>query len=339
MSSTSRGRRRAPRPEYWPAFVDVLTNLLLVFIFLISLFALVQFFLGQELSGKDTMLSQLRAQLAQLSAMLSLGREDNATLTANIASLKIDLANAEAEKTRLQGVVDAQAAAIGNANAVSAQLDEQKKVSSDALAQVELLNQQIAALREQLAAIQAALDASEAKNKDAEVKIADLGSRLNIALAQRVRDLERYRSDFFGKLRDILGNRPGVRIVGDRFVFQSEVLFPSGSDQLNPDGQAEIVKLAGALLDLDKQIPKDIAWVMRVDGHTDKRPITNSRFKSNWELSAARAIAVVQLLISKGVPPNRLVAAGFAENQPLEQGDSEEILARNRRIELKITER
>ena len=178
------------------------------------------------------------------------------------------------------------------------------------------------------------------KQSDAQLRIADLGQRLNVALAQRVQELSRYRSDFFGKLRDILGNRPDIRVVGDRFVFQSEVFFDSGAATLRPDGRAELDKLAGAVLDLQKQIPSDIPWVLRVDGHTDVRPVgPTSPFKSNWDLSAARAISVVQYLISKDVPPARLAAAGFGEYQPIDPGTSQEALAHNRRIELKLTER
>jgi len=173
-----------------------------------------------------------------------------------------------------------------------------------------------------------------------QLRISDLGQRLNVALAQRVQELSRYRSDFFGKLRDILGNRPDIRVVGDRFVFQSEVFFDSGAATLRPEGRAELDKLGGAILDLEKQIPTDIPWVLRVDGHTDVRPVRpTSPFKSNWDLSAARAISVVQYLISKGVSPMRLAAAGFGEFQPIDPGTSEEALAHNRRIELKLTER
>ena len=159
------------------------------------------------------------------------------------------------------------------------------------------------------------------KDKESQARIADLGQRLNVALAQRVQELSRYRSDFFGRLRAILGNRPDIRIVGDRFVFQSEVFFDAGQAVLKPEGRAELDKLAAALLELEKQIPGDIAWVLRVDGHTDVRPIASAQFPSNWELSAARAISVVQYLISKGVSPQRLVAAGFGEFQPLDTGD------------------
>jgi chemotaxis protein MotB len=208
------------------------------------------------------------------------------------------------------------------------------------MAQIENLNEQIGALRRQIAALEDALGASEKKEGAAQLRIADLGQRLNVALAQRVQELSRYRSDFFGKLRDILGNRPDIRVVGDRFVFQSEVFFDSGAATVRPEGRAELDKLAGAILDLQKQIPSDIPWVLRVDGHTDVRPVsTASPFKSNWDLSAARAISVVQYLISKGVPPDRLAAAGFGEYQPIDPGTNEEALAHNRRIELKLTER
>jgi len=167
-----------------------------------------------------------------------------------------------------------------------------------------------------------------------------LGKRLNVALAQRVQELNRYRSDFFGRLREILGNRDDIRIVGDRFVFQSEVLFPSGSDNLNPAGLGEMTKLAKALVELGKDIPKEIDWVLRVDGHTDNIPLSgNGRIKDNWELSSARATSVVRYLVKQNVPANRLVAAGFGEYQPLDLADTDEARNKNRRIELKLTEK
>ncbi len=202
------------------------------------------------------------------------------------------------------------------------------------------MNQQIAALRSQIAAIEGALQASEAKDDASQAKIADLGRRLNVALAQRVQELNRYRSDFFGRLREILSDRENIRIVGDRFVFQSEVLFPSGGSDLNPEGQTEMAKLATALLDLAKEIPAEINWVLRVDGHTDDVQLSGiGRFRDNWELSSARATSVVKFLISKGVPADRLVAAGFGEYQPIAPGESQEARAQNRRIELKLTEK
>jgi chemotaxis protein MotB len=202
-----------------------------------------------------------------------------------------------------------------------------------------LLNQQIAALRRQLASLEEALDVSDKRDKESQARLADLGARLNVALAQRVQELSRYRSEFFGRLRVILGNRSDIRIVGDRFVFQSEVFFDAGQAILQGEGRAELDKLATALVELEKQVPPEIAWVLRVDGHTDARPIASAQFPSNWELSSARAISVVQYLISKGISPQRLVAAGFGEFQPLDTAQNDDAYRRNRRIELKLTER
>jgi chemotaxis protein MotB len=260
-----------------------------------------------------------------------------------LAQLRSTLAVAESERDRYKGLYESAgngaSDAQGKVTALTGQLDDQKKLTGRALAQVEVLNQQIAALRRQLAALEAALDASEKKDKESQARISDLGQRLNVALAKRVQELSRYRSDFFGRLRTILGNRPDIRVVGDRFVFQSEVLFDTASAVLRPAGRAELDGLATALIELEKKIPPEIAWVLRVDGHTDIRPTTGTAFKSNWELSSARAISVVQYLISKGVSPQRLVAAGFGEFQPIDPRHTEEAYSRNRRIELKLTER
>ncbi len=231
------------------------------------------------------------------------------------------------------------AGAGGQAAAAQTALDQEKQISARAASQIDILNQQIAALRRQLAAIEDALAASETRDKASQAQIADLGSRLNVALAQKVQELARYRSDFFGRLRQILGERPGVRVVGDRFVFQSEVLFDTGQAAVNPAGHAELDQLASAVITLEREIPPDLNWVMRVDGHTDQRPIRSPQFPSNWDLSAARAIAVVQYLASRGVDPHRLVAAGFGEYQPLDGASGDEAMRRNRRIELKLTER
>jgi len=334
--------RRDRGVDYWPGFVDALSTLLLGIIFLLSIFAVVQFYLSQEVTGKDTALQRLNAQIAQLTDLLSLEKTGRSNLEEQLASFRSNLAATESERDRLRGLAEGAgnaAAAQGKANQLASQLDLEKQSVARALAQVEILNQQIAALRRQLGAIEAALETSEKRDRDSQTRIADLGQRLNLALAQRVQELQRYRSDFFGRLRTVLGNRPDVRIVGDRFVFQSEVFFDAGQAVLKPEGRAEIEKIASALLELEKQIPADIGWVMRVDGHTDLRPITNVQFPSNWELSAARAIAVVQYMISLGVSPQRLVAAGFGEFQPLDTEKTEDAFRRNRRIELKLTER
>jgi chemotaxis protein MotB len=335
--------RRERGIDYWPGFVDALSTLILGIIFLLTVFVVIQFVMSQEITGKDTVLTRLNAQIAQLTELLSLEKTGKVSLEDQLAQMRANLTAIETDRDRLKGLYDGlssgAATAQGRAGELNAQLESQRQVSARALSQVELLNQQIAALRRQLSALETALDASEKKDKDSQTRIADLGQRLNLALAQRVQELSRYRSDFFGRLRAILGNRPDIRVVGDRFVFQSEVFFDAGQAVLKPEGRAELDKLAAALLDLEKQIPSDIAWVLRVDGHTDVRPIASLQFPSNWELSASRAIAVVKYLMSKGVSPDRLVAAGFDEFQPIDPGTTEEAYSRNRRIELKLTER
>lgn len=337
--------RRDSGMNYWPGFVDALSTLVLGVIFLLTIFVVVEFFLSQEVSGKDTALAQLNATIAKLNDDLALEKSGKLSLEDEIARMRASLASTESERDRLKSAAEgpgtgaAAAEAQSKANELSAALDSQKQLSARAAAQVEILNQQIDALRRQLSALQQALDASEKKGQQAQEKIADLGQRLNVALAQRVQELSRYRSDFFGRLRAILGDRPDIRIVGDRFVFQSEVLFDAGQATLKPEGRAEMDKIAGAIAELEKQIPSDIAWVLRVDGHTDSRPIATSQFSSNWQLSAARAITVVQYLVSKGISPQHLVAAGFGEFQPLDTDKTEEAYRKNRRIELKLTER
>jgi chemotaxis protein MotB len=315
--------------------------LLLGIIFLLTVFVVIQFYLTQEMSGKDTALSRLNLQIAELQRILGLEKSGRQSAEEEIALLRSNLATAEDERDRFRSLFEGNAPgdAQSKAAALSTALDAEKKITGRALAQVEALNQQIAALRRQLAALQEALDATSAKDKDSQAQIADLGQRLNVALAQRVQELSRFRSDFFGRLRAILGDRPDIRIVGDRFVFQSEVFFDSAAAVLKPEGRAELDPLATALLDLETRIPGEIAWVLRVDGHTDIRPINSAAFKSNWDLSSARAISVVQYLISRGVSPQHLVAAGFGEFQPIDNERTDEAYSRNRRIELKLTER
>ncbi len=340
----ARTRRSEPGMNYWPGFVDALSTLILGIIFLLTVFVVVQFYLQQEVQGKDTALQRLNAQIAQLTDLLSLEKTGKADLENQLAELRATLSTAQSERDKFKGLAEGEgagvAAAQGKASALTKELQGQKTISARALAQVEVLNQQIAALRRQLAAIETALNATEEKNKQQQSRITDLGQRLNVALAQKVQELTKYRSDFFGKLRQILGNRPDMRIVGDRFVLQSEVFFDTGKADLKAAGTAELDKVASALLQLEQQIPANIAWVLRVDGHTDVRPVgAGGQFKSNWDLSAARAISVVQYLIAKGVNPKRLVAAGFGEFQPIDPSNTEEAYRRNRRIEFKLTER
>lgn len=337
-------RRRVANVDYWPGFVDALSTLLLAIMFLLSVFVLAQFLLSSEITGKDKVLNRLNSQIAELTSLLSLERGDKQDLEDSIASLQSSLTTNESERSRLADLLAADSGVSAQATSkigqLSGALDDEKQLSQRALSQVELLNQQIAALRRQIGALEDALDASESSDRESQTKISDLGKRLNIALAQRVQELNRYRSDFFGRLREILSDRQDIRIVGDRFVFQSEVLFSSGGADLNPDGQQAMLKVAQALLQIGSEIPDDIGWVLRVDGHTDDVPLSGTgRIKDNWELSQARALSVVKYFISQGIPAQRLVAAGFGEFQPLELEDTDEARSKNRRIELKLTER
>ncbi|MDH6231123.1 chemotaxis protein MotB [Mesorhizobium soli] len=337
-------RRSDRRIDYWPGFVDALSTLLLAIMFLLSVFVLAQFLLSREITGKDQVLNRLNSQINELTQLLALEKSNTQDAQDSLANLQASLSAAEAEKSRLEQLLSqgagAGAAADARIGTLSGELDNQRQISQRALSQVELLNQQISALRKQIAALEDALGASEAKDRESNTKIADLGRRLNVALAQRVQELNRYRSDFFGRLREILSDRENIRIVGDRFVFQSEVLFPIGSDVINDAGRTEMKKLADAIIELQKEIPPEINWVLRVDGHTDDRPLSGTgRYRDNWELSSARATSVVKFLIENGVPANRLVAAGFGEYQPLDTAGTDEARSRNRRIELKLTER
>jgi chemotaxis protein MotB len=341
MASLSRSRR-TQATNYWPGFVDALSSLLLVIIFLLSLFMLTQFFLGQEIQGKDSAMSRLNSQIAELTELLQLERSNSDELASDLTTLQATLGTMTAERDALQsqiaGFGGGDDGKDGQIAALSSDLEEQRELSAEAAAQVSLLNQQLSALRTQIAALEEALGASEQRASESRTQVADLGRRLNVALAQRVQDLSRYRSDFFGRLREILEGRSDVRIVGDRFVFQSEVLFGAGEADIAPAGLAELGKLAEAVKQLETEIPDDVNWVLRIDGHTDSRPINTPEFPSNWELSAARAIAVAKYLISQGVSARHLVPAGFGEFSPIDGGDTPEAYARNRRIEFKLTE-
>jgi len=445
-------RRRGPSGETlnpWPGYVDALSTLLMVIIFVLLVFVLAQAFLSVALSGRDQALDRLNRQMTELSDMLSLERGRSTDLRATIAQLNKELQvatlardtlnqqlstvraaqdkllaerdslkserdklaarltdtdlqtqTAQARNEQLQSQLAAAQADLDAMRKQAAELDrtvqadkatieaklsdlakmaeqvqalsalrdelekqvqdaavratteeqrrqaaavelaDEKKFSESAKAQIALMTQQVEQLRQQLASVQAMLNASEASSKDKDVQIANLGQRLNAALAQKVEELQRYRSEFFGRLREVLANRPGIQVVGDRFVFQSEVLFPVGSAELTQAGQEQINQLASTLKEIEKQIPPDVNWLLRVDGHADKQPISGvGQWTSNWELSAGRAITVVKLLLQDGIPPNRLAATGFADYQPLDPADTPEAYAKNRRIEIRLTDR
>ena len=377
MSLRRRGGTETLNP--WPGYVDALSTLLMVIIFVLLVFVLAQAFLSVSLSGKDRALDQLNRQMAELTDMLSLEKGHNAQLQASVAGLTHDLQAATGTRDRLQAQLGSLHAALADSGArqsalqserdrLAAQLadntlqaqsaeartkqiqqqladttgkaDSATQSEQAAAAQLALMTRQLEQLRLQLAQVSAALDLSEKSARDKDAQITNLGSRLNTALAAKVEELQRYRSDFFAKLRDLLANRPGVQTVGDRFVFQSEVLFPTGSADLTPAGQDEIRTLAATIKQIATEIPADQPWILRVDGHADRNPTTRGGpFISNWELSSQRAINVVKLLIAEGVPASHLAATGFAEYQPLDNADTPEAFAKNRRIELRLTDR
>jgi chemotaxis protein MotB len=335
--------RRGEKIDYWPGFVDALSTLLLAIIFVLSIFVLSQFMLSQELTGRDEAMQRLNRQLKEISDLLALERSGRRTLEELLSSTQTTLGQSEEEQRRLRTLVEKGSEGAATADQRVAQLasllTSEKDAMARAVAQIALLNQQLQALRKQLAVLEAALNVSEKSERESQAKISELGARLNIALAQRVQELTRYRSEFFGRLRTVLAGRSDIRVVGDRFVFQSELFFAAGRAEIKPEALPELDKLAAAVLDIAREIPPDINWILRVDGHTDSRPISSAAFRSNWDLSAARAIAVVNYLVSKGMPANRVAATGFAEFQPLDEADSDEARQRNRRIEFKLTER
>jgi chemotaxis protein MotB len=420
--------------DAWPGYVDALSTLLMVIIFVLLVFVLAQAFLTVALSGRSHELDKANQQLSALADALSLERGKSAELQVSVSQLSQQLAATGAQRdklasqfadanlrvqaatvanTRLQSQVttangqasaaqaqladaqsqlaemkkqiadldrtvsvgkdtlqaklsdlatltnqtralaalrdelekqaqDAAARAMTEQQrreAVQVQLGDEKKLGDSARAQIALLNQQIDQLKAQLSSIAASLDVAQQQGKDKDIQIANLGQKLNVALAAKVEELQQYRSEFFGKLRTLLANRSGITIVGDRFVFQSEVLFPVGSADLTPAGVAQMTTLAVTIKDIATEIPTDLHWVLRVDGHTDPQPVKGGQFASNWELSAERAITVVKLLIADGVPADHLAATAFGEYQPFGPGDAPDAYAKDRRIELRLTDR
>lgn len=376
MTTLASRRRRAV--DFWPGFVDALSSLLMVLVFLLMIFTIGQFVLSDALSGRDQALARLNAELAQLAEVLSMERaaklkaegevkELSASLLATgneRDALRLRLDETSASLTQSQAQLEASDAEVARLGADIAALTELKRqleseiasrlaelettrdklsvqteLSAKSAAQVELLNRQLAALRQQLDEIAAALELQRAATLAKDLEIENLGRQLNLALADKVNQLARYRSDFFGKLRELLGNRDDIVVVGDRFVVPAGLLFPSGSDQLQSTALPQLDRIAQTLREVTAEIPSDIDWVLRIDGHTDRQPINTGRFPSNWELSSARAIAIVKHLVAAGIPAHRLTANGFGEFHPLDRGDDPVALARNRRIEIQLTNR
>ena len=379
------GNARRVENFTWPGFVDALATLLMVIIFVLMVFVLIQVNLAYRVSGQDATLGEMRQQLASLGELLNIERRASADLAANLAQITSQLgaSNADREelRTKLLNVQKSLQARMADINrltarhtdtqaaltAARASLEErlgalqlaegqlamtqaQNQSAGDKIkvleaettaskAEVFQLTNTLAALRlriEELTGLLAEKDRQASRDK---VAIANLGKSLNNALANRVQELQRFRSEFFGRLRDVLKDRDDVEIVGDRFVFQSEVLFAQGEAKIGSEGQEQLAKLAVALADIADKIPSDINWVLQVDGHTDDVPIRAGRYADNWDLSTERALSVVRYLNQRGLPANRLAAAGYGEYQPLDSANSDDARRKNRRIELKITQR
>ena len=328
---------QADSADHWPGFVDALATLLLVIVFLLAVFTAGQFALSQALTGRDEQLAALNARLATLAEELNIAQSENEQLNLRISGLETERDTLSAQNDALNQTIIGLQEGLAAANA---SLEAEQEISAEAMATIALLNNQMAALRQELARLNETLNASEAREAELEAEVVNLGRRLNAALASEVARLAAYRSDFFGRLMEILGNRSGVSVVGDRFVFETDILFDSGSATLSEDGQAGLAPIAAAIIQLTDEIPTDLDWVIRVDGHTDRVPLGPSLpFNSNWELSTARSLSVVYYFEAQGVPPERLLAAGFGEHYPISDGRTAADYARNRRIELKLTDR
>ena len=385
MALSRLGNTRRSENFTWPGFVDALASLLMVIIFVLMVFVLIQANLVYRVSGQDATLGEMRQQLASLSELLNIERRASADLAADLAQLQIQLDSSETERGALTQQLALVQAALGTRtseltaltskqaeteaalNAARDALDErlralqmvegqlaltearnrtqQQKMqdleaqTTASKAEVAQMTLVLAGLRQRIEELSALLAEKDQQAKDDQIAIANLGKSLNNALASRVQELQQFRSEFFGRLRDVLKGRDDVQIVGDRFVFQSEVLFAPGQADIGATGQQQLSQLAVALADIAAKIPDDINWVLQVDGHTDNLPVRAGRYADNWDLSTERALSVVRFLVSQGVPAARLAATGYGEFQPLTSGDTTEDRRLNRRIELKITQR
>jgi chemotaxis protein MotB len=381
MALSRLGIRNRPGDFTWPGFVDALASLLMVFVFVLMVFVLIQANLAYRLSGQDASLSALRQELAQLGELLSLEREagsvlsadlartsaqlaiaeeQNNSLTAQLEQLTRQLASESADKRRLQADLDSEKAALADLQArslartkafeeqlsqtsqrLAAQtqsLGQQTRRADTASAEVARLTTAMESLRSELSRLRALLAEREKQAEEDKIAIANLGKALNSALANKVQELRRFRSEFFGRLRDVLEGRSDVKIVGDRFVFQSEVLFAPGQASIGEEGQKQLAQIAAALTEIIREIPDDIPWILQIDGHTDDVPVSGV-YADNWDLSTERALSVVRFMIREGVPASRLSASGYGEFQPIATGNSVEDRQKNRRIELKLTQR
>lgn len=333
-------RRSRSTINVWPGYVDALSALLMLIIFMLMIYVVSQLYLSQVLSDRDSELARLNSRLQEISGLLGLEQEQTQALEEAMSALQADYGEALEENAELSAELkEERDSRLEEQFNAEARLDQESQLTDSQRAIILQLSRQITALQEQLSRITAALRLQEDVTAEKEAELAEVGKRLNTLLAERVNELERYQSEFFGRLREILQDNENIRVVGDRFLLPSELLFASGSASLGESGQQELDKLARVLLDVVSAIPDDIDWILRIDGHTDRIPINTADFPSNWELSTARAVSVVRYLASRGVPEKRMAATGFGEFFPVADGNTAEALQQNRRIEMKLTDR
>jgi len=282
--------------------------------------------LNNNLIEKDNTIFNLRGKILELNNILSISEEKQLVQQEQIEGLTQNLNILESQKKKIEQE---------SADSIS----EMELRSSETMKQVAFLTNEIETLKEEISILNDALESNEQTILSKELKIEVLGERLNKALTSKVFELQKYRSEFFGKLKSLLGERDDIKIVGDRFIFESELLFDSASADLQLQGMDKLKQIGLTLKETTNQIPSDIDWIIQVEGHTDKRPINTPKYPSNWELSTARANSVLKLLLELGFPPNRLSAAGYGEFYPISDGETKESLQQNRRIELKLTSR
>ncbi len=342
MSYAGRKARRR-HLDIWPGYVDALSTMLMMVALVLVLMMAAQFALSNALNTRETQMSELALRLQKLNDALNLEKSTSESLKGEKAQLEARVKQVHDEATQMRNRLSESegklSGLVGERDFAKREMERAAQESTQIKVQLADMVRQIEELNKKLTLLTADLASAQSSISEKEITIKDLDAKLKRKMLEKVEELTAYRSEFFGRLKQALGNRPDIKVVGDRFVFQSEVFFQTASADVQESGKEQLAKLADTLKELAKTIPKDINWILNVVGHTDKRPINMAQFRSNWELSSARAISVVKFLVEQGIPPERLSATGYGEYQPLDNGSTEEAFSRNRRIELKFNQR
>ena len=348
----------------WPGFVDILGTLLIVTIFTVLISTITQIYFNDQLDIKRGEISSLDQEIKELLNQISITNKNYKEIKIKKKKLEKDyrtsikindqlnkekqeIENKKAKqeymlkmKTReLSQLVDEKSELLENLKSTNQEVKKLGKDNKEYSLEIFELKRDLQKLNDRLSQLSELLIDAEEEDKKNKVKIQNLGKRLNQALAGKVAELNKYQSEFFKRIRKAIGERDDIKVSGDRFVFPSEIFFESGSDIIQKEGSEKLSEVAKSLIEISQQIPTKIDWILRVDGHTDKIPINNDKFSSNWHLSSSRAINIVKFFIEQGIEPHRLLAAGFGENYPIDKGDNNEAFQKNRRIEIKLTTR